>query len=122
MRILLVDDEPALRELLRATLEGADVSVDEAASGLEAEARIRRKRPDVIVLDLRMPGMGGTELCTHLKADPRTHKIPVIVVSAKDITGEDRARLQGQIEALYQKGSLSPRKFVDQIVQVLKEK
>ena len=56
MKILLVDDEPALRELLRATFEGADVTVDEAESGLEAEARIRRRRPDVIVLDLRMPG------------------------------------------------------------------
>ena len=55
MKILLVDDEPALRELLRATFEGADVSVDEAGSGLEAEARIRLSHPDVIVLDLRMP-------------------------------------------------------------------
>src|SRR6266700_1345454 len=72
MKILLVDDEPALRELLRATFEGADVSVDEAESGLEAEARIRRRRPDVIVLDLRMPGMDGVELCKRLKADPRT--------------------------------------------------
>jgi CheY-like chemotaxis protein len=66
MRILLVDDEPALRELLRATLEGADVTVDEAESGAEAESRIRRQRPDVIVLDLRMPGMSGAELCVRL--------------------------------------------------------
>jgi cyclic di-GMP phosphodiesterase len=84
MRILLVDDEPALRELLRATLEGADVSVDEAASGLEAEARIRRRRPDVVVLDLRMPEMDGAELCRRLKADPRTSDIPIVLLTGAD--------------------------------------
>jgi cyclic di-GMP phosphodiesterase len=84
MRILLVDDEPALRELLRATLEGADVSVDEAASGLEAEARIRRRRPDVVVLDLRMPEMDGAELCRRLKADPRTSEIPIVLLTGAD--------------------------------------
>ena len=84
MRILLVDDEPALRELLRATFEGADVSVDEAASGREAEARIRRRRPDVVVLDLRMPEMDGAELCRRLKADPRTSEIPIVLLTGAD--------------------------------------
>ena len=84
MRILLVDDEPALRELLRATFEGADVTVDEAESGLEAEARIRRRRPDVIVLDLRMPGMSGAELCKRLKADERTKDIPIVLLTGAD--------------------------------------
>src|SRR5690348_7313708 len=84
MRILLVDDEPALRELLRATFEGADVSVDEAASGREAEVRIRRRRPDVVVLDLRMPEMDGAELCRRLKADPRTSEIPIVLLTGAD--------------------------------------
>jgi len=84
MRILLVDDEPALRELLRATFEGADVTVDEAESGLEAEARIRRRRPDVIVLDLRMPGMSGAELCKRLKSEERTKDIPVVLLTGAD--------------------------------------
>ena len=56
MKILLVDDEPALRELLRVTFEGADVTVDEAGSAREAEAEIAADSPDLIVLDLRMPG------------------------------------------------------------------
>jgi response regulator RpfG family c-di-GMP phosphodiesterase len=84
MRILLVDDEPALRELLRATLESVDVTVDEAGSALEAEARIRRRRPDVIVLDLRMPGMSGTELCARLRADERLRAIPVVLLTGAD--------------------------------------
>jgi len=92
MRILLVDDEPALRELLRATFEGADVSVDEAATGLEAEARIRRRRPDVVVLDLRMPEMDGAELCRRLKADPRTSDIPIVLLTGAE--GEEAREAQ----------------------------
>jgi response regulator RpfG family c-di-GMP phosphodiesterase len=95
MKILLVDDEPALRELLRATFEGADVSVDEASSGQEAEERIRRRRPDVIVLDLRMPGMDGTELCTRLQADPKTKSIPIVLLTGAAPEEARRAQRAG---------------------------
>src|SRR5437763_4825151 len=95
MRILLVDDEPALRELLRATFEGADVTVDEAGSGLEAEERIRRRRPDVVVLDLRMPGMSGPELCARLKRDARTADIPIVLLTGADAEEGRRAQRAG---------------------------
>ena len=95
MKILLVDDEPALRELLRATFEGADVTVDEAASGAEAEARVRRRRPDVIVLDLRMPGMSGVELCERLKANERTKSIPIVLLTGADPEEARRAQRAG---------------------------
>jgi response regulator RpfG family c-di-GMP phosphodiesterase len=95
VKILLVDDEPALRELLRATFEGADVSVDEASSGSEAEERIRRRRPDVIVLDLRMPGMGGTELCKRLQDDPKTKAIPIVLLTGADPEEARRAQRAG---------------------------
>jgi response regulator RpfG family c-di-GMP phosphodiesterase len=84
MRILLVDDEPALRELLRVTLESVDIVVDEASSALEAQARLRRRRPDVIVLDLRMPGMTGIEFCRKLKEDERTQAIPIVALTGAD--------------------------------------
>ena len=102
MRILLVDDEPALRELLRTTFEGAHVQVDEAASGVEAEARIRRRRPDVIVLDLRMPGMSGTELCARLKGDEKTKQIPIVLLTGADAEEARRAQRSGA-EALVRK-------------------
>ena len=102
MKILLVDDEPALRELLRATFEGADVTVDEAASGAEAEERVRRCRPDVIVLDLRMPGMSGAELCERLKADERTRTIPIVLLTGADPEEARRAQRAGA-EALVRK-------------------
>ena len=102
VRILLVDDEPALRELLRATFEGAHVQVDEAASAVEAESRIEMQRPDVVVLDLRMPGMSGSELTTRLKSADRTKKIPIVLLTGADDEEARRAKACGA-EALVRK-------------------
>jgi response regulator RpfG family c-di-GMP phosphodiesterase len=102
LRILLVDDEPALRELLRTTFEGAAVAVDEAGSAVEAEERIRRERPDVIVLDLRMPGMSGAELCARLKSSPKTKSIPIVLLTGADLEEAKRAQEAGA-EALVRK-------------------
>ena len=102
MRILLVDDEPSLRELLRATFEGADVEVDEAASVAEAEACVRAHEPDVIVLDLRLPGESGAELCARLKADEATRAIPIVLLTGADPEEARRAQRSGA-EALVHK-------------------
>jgi threonine synthase len=69
-----------------------------------------------------MPGIDGFGFVEELKLDPRTRDIPVVVVSAKDITTEERKRLNGHIEAVYQKGSLPARKFVDQVIHVIEDK
>jgi response regulator RpfG family c-di-GMP phosphodiesterase len=81
LRILLVDDDPALRTLLRTTFEVADVDVIEADGADAARKRIRAARPDVIVLDVNMPGTTGLELCAELKADPATSDIPIIFLT-----------------------------------------
>ena len=72
--------------------------------------------------DLMMPELDGFSLVEQLRDDPRTHDIPIIVVSAKDITPDERKRLDGHIEALFQKGSMQPRKFVDQMIRVIEDK
>src|SRR2546421_12474084 len=72
LRILLVDDDPALRMLLRTTFEVADVELVEAESAEQARRVIEREHPSVIVLDVNMPGMTGTELCVELKGNPAT--------------------------------------------------
>jgi CheY-like chemotaxis protein len=69
-----------------------------------------------------MPEIDGLGVLEELKFDKRTEKIPIIVVSAKDITDADRSRLNGYIEAIYQKGSLPPRVFVEQVVGVIENK
>jgi response regulator RpfG family c-di-GMP phosphodiesterase len=81
LRILLVDDDPALRTLLRTTFEVADVDVVEAEDADVARRKIQSARPDVIVLDVNMPGMTGLEFCAELKASTTTRDIPVVLLS-----------------------------------------
>ena len=121
--VLLVDDNSDDALLIRRLLEGyKSYRVQHAKDGWEGLAVARQNLPDLIVTDLTMPGMDGFGLVEELKLDPRTRDIPVVVVSAKDITLEERKRLNGHIEGVYQKGSLPPRSFVDQVVQVIEEK
>src|SRR6266851_8470880 len=84
LRILLVDDDPALRTLLRTTYEVADVAVVEAKDAVAARREIRTARPDVIVLDINMPGTTGLELCAELKAAPATRDIPIVLLTGSD--------------------------------------
>lgn len=121
--VLLVDDNDDDALLIQRLLEGRKkYRMYHAKDGWEGLTMARQKLPDLIVSDLTMPGVDGFGFVEELKLDPRTKDIPVIVVSAKDITLEERNRLNGQIEALYQKGSLPPRKFVDQVIQVIEDK
>src|ERR1051325_8270709 len=90
MRLLLVDDDPGLRELLRTTFELFDLELDEADSAAMAARRIAARKPDVIVLDVLMPGIDGVEYAAKLKRDPQTHEIPVVL-----LTGSERADLLG---------------------------
>jgi len=84
LRILFVDDDPALRTLLRTTFEVADVAVDEAESVEAARRQIRRALPSVIVLDVNMPGTNGLDFCRELKDDPATRDIPVVILTGSD--------------------------------------
>ena len=121
--VLLVDDNEDDALLIRRLLEARKTyRVYLARDGWEGLALARQKIPDLIVSDLMMPGIDGFGLVEELKLDPRTKDIPIVVVSAKDISPEERKRLNGHIEALYQKGSLSTRKFVDQVIQVIADK
>jgi len=84
VRILLVDDDPGLRTLLKTTFEVADVDVVEAESAGAARRRIHAARPDVIVLDVNMPGTTGLELCAELKGSPATSGIPIVLLTGSD--------------------------------------
>ena len=121
--VLLIDDNPDDALLIRRLLEAKKAyRVQHASDGWEGLALARQQLPDLIVTDLTMPGIDWFGLVEELKLDPRTKDIPIVVVSAKDITSEERKRLDGQIEAVYQKGSIPHRKFVDQVIQVIEEK
>ncbi len=84
MRILLVDDDPGFRALLRTTFEVVDVDVREAENVAAAEAVIEAASPEVVVLDVRLPGPDGLELCRKLKSDPRTRGIAVVLLTGAE--------------------------------------
>lgn len=89
MRVLLVDDDAGLRALLRVTFETFDVRVDEADSVAAAERLIASARPDVVVLDVLMPGESGLELCRRLRESAKTRDVGVVLLSGAE--GEARA-------------------------------
>ena len=84
MRLLLVDDDAGFRALLRTTFEDVHVEVDEAASAEEAELRIAAAKPDVIVLDVGMPGTDGLAFCRELKADDDTSSIRIVLLTGME--------------------------------------
>jgi diguanylate cyclase (GGDEF)-like protein len=94
-RVLVVDDDERLRMLLRTTLEVIDIEIDEAGSVPDARARIADRRPDVIVLDLALPGPSGLTLCDELKRDPRTEDIGIVVLTGSDEENDAAARAAG---------------------------
>src|SRR5215207_8596460 len=78
LHILVVDDDPNLRALLRTSFEVAELRVDEADSARSAARKIASRHPDVVVLDVAMPGVDGITFCRGLKGDPITRSIPVV--------------------------------------------
>jgi response regulator RpfG family c-di-GMP phosphodiesterase len=101
LHLLVVDDDPHLRELLRTSFEVADVEVDEADSATSAAKKIASRHPDVIVLDVGMPGVDGLAFCRRLKDDPYTRDIPVILLTGSSVS-EPEALTAGA-DALLQK-------------------
>jgi two-component system phosphate regulon response regulator PhoB len=82
-RILVVDDEPDLLELVRHQLQKEHYEVATALDGEVALAQARRNPPDLVVLDLMLPGIDGLEVCRRLRADPRTMHVPIVMLTAK---------------------------------------
>ena len=102
-RALLVDDDDVVRRSVRQALEPIGWKVTEAKNGLRAIEAVTAARPDVIILDLMMPEMDGFEFMDELRGRPDWQEIPVVVITAKDLTEEDRNRLNGGVERIIQK-------------------
>jgi threonine synthase len=119
-RVLIVDDNPDARRLLRRILQArGSYTLFEAAHGAEALALAAAERPDLILLDLTMPEMDGFAVLDALKRNEALREIPVIVVTAKELTQYERQRLAGQAESLLQKGSFTDLDLLDELVNAL---
>jgi len=91
--ILIVDDEPAILDLVRFTLEDTEVRVVEASDGVEALALARRVRPDLIFLDVHMPRLDGLEACRQIRRDPALARTPIVMLTA---AGQEADRARGR--------------------------
>jgi cyclic di-GMP phosphodiesterase len=110
VRLLIADDDAALRALLRTTFEVVDVEVEEAATAEAALEAVVRERPDAIVLDFRFPGMSGIELCRRLKADEATTDIAIVLLSG---SVDDTAVAHDSGADAYLRKPFSPLELLD---------
>jgi PAS domain S-box-containing protein len=108
--VLIVEDDTSTREMLRRIIENQGWAVAEAENGRAALERLGEAVPGVILLDLMMPEMDGFELVDELRRRDEWKSIPVVVLTAKDLTAEDRSRLNGHVAKILQKGA-SPRGY-----------
>jgi len=112
---LVVDDEPANRDVLRKGLERAGWPVVEAENGRVALDRVAEALPRLILLDLMMPVMDGFEFVAELRKNEAWREVPVLVITAKEITAEDRVRLEGHVSRILHKGSFGQEELVREV-------
>jgi GAF domain-containing protein/DNA-binding response OmpR family regulator len=114
-RVLLVEDDADQRQRVGGWLEGQQWVVQEAANGREALAHLQTDKPDVILLDLMMPEMDGFAVVAALQKEPHWRDIPVIVVTARDLDGKDRERLNSGVQSVLVKEAFRPGELVERI-------
>jgi len=119
-RVLVVDDDPNVVDMLRQVLPEADFSLESAGDGLEGLESIRMHRPDILLLDLLMPRLDGFGVIDRLRADPKTRDLPIIVISAKDLTAEEVSRLNEMVSLVMKKQGFQGDQLIAEIHQVLR--
>ncbi|MGB7804280.1 MAG: response regulator [Actinomycetota bacterium] len=116
-KILIVEDHPTMREAMRLVLEGEGFEIDEAADGQAALDRVRADPPDLVFLDMNIPGSSGAEVLMQIKADPATDGVKVIIVTADGEEGRERAIGMGADE--YFTKPFSPITLLQTVERVL---
>jgi PAS domain S-box-containing protein len=118
--VLIVEDDPSSRPTLRQMLKKEGFELTEADNGHVALEHVARSRPSVILLDLMMPHLDGFEFVADLRSRKEWRTIPVVVVTAKDITEEDRLRLNGYVTEVIQKGTYSREALLTEVRDLVK--
>ena len=118
-KVLLVEDEPVSRQMLARLMQKEGWAVMEAENGRVALERLDRERPGLILLDLMMPVLDGFEFVNEMRKIEANRSIPIIVVTAMDLTPEDHRRLSGHVEAILRKGGRSANDLLREISQLV---
>jgi CheY-like chemotaxis protein len=117
--LLLVDDDRDMRNLLRQALERDGCFIVEADDGLAALDALKAHRPDLILLDLEMPRMDGLTFAHEVRAHEDWQTIPIIVITAKDLSAEVRLRLKGNVQRIMEKGRYTRNELMAEIRRLL---
>jgi threonine synthase len=118
--VAIIEDEADAARLLRRIIQSrGGYQIFEAHDGREGLELIRREQPDLVLLDLMMPEIDGFTLLGKMKEEEETADIPVIVITAKELTTQERRRLSGHVESLLQKGSYVDMEMLDDLMDVL---
>lgn len=117
--VLVVEDEEGIRQFMRVLLERDGWSVMDAANGQEALAMIAERRPSLILLDLMMPEMDGFEFVSHLREVTEWKDIPVVVITAMELTANDYKRLNGNVTKIMRKGSYEQEQLMADVRQLV---
>jgi threonine synthase len=120
-RIAIVDDDPNVRRLISRILKSqGNYVLFEAVDGNTAIDLVSREKPDLVILDLMMPDVDGFSVIDQIHAQRETRDIPIIVMTAKDLTSQEKIRLQGQIQSLMRKGNFVSEKLLSEVKALIK--
>jgi CheY-like chemotaxis protein len=117
--VLLVEDNPATREVMRSILKKEGWKVTEAENGRVALECMEIERPSLILLDLMMPEMDGFEFAVRLRQNLDWRLIPIVVLTARDLSGEERRRINGYADTILQKAGDSCEALLRQLRDLL---
>ncbi|TME51808.1 MAG: response regulator [Chloroflexi bacterium] len=113
VRVLVVDDEQSNLDLIEGLLKPAGFSVLRANGGQEGIDMAKSRLPNLILLDLMMPGVSGFEVVEQLRAEDRTRTIPIMVLTAKTLTADDKRSLNGNVAAIFQRNSVAGAELIE---------
>jgi CheY-like chemotaxis protein len=119
-RVLVADDDPAVAELVRQLLGEEGWQISAAADGQQALDQIARQQPDLLLLDLLMPGMDGFEVLRRLRGQPQTAELPVVVITAKDLSAAERDELRRCTAQVIEKDGMAPERILRELREALK--
>ena len=120
-KILIADDERALRLLIAGTLEIGEYDILEADNGIQALDLVKRERPDLIILDVMMPGMTGYEVCKRIKTNPDIADTKVLILTAKGQQSDEEAAWEALAD-FYLAKPFSPMELLFMVEEVLSRK
>ena len=115
--VLVVDDDPQALTLVKAMLKPFNVRVSVVDSGKGGIEQALRNKPDLLIVDLMMPGVSGFDVVEALRRDREMSRVPILVHTAKALTVEDRQRLEGKVESIVEKAEFQPERFLELLLK-----